>query len=135
MSELEKNNLENCKENDVLRFDDEVCLIYNLEKKIYNFLYIYAVHLADHFKSKLKIANPIREQKTNYEEWIQYGKECDILKQGQHWQKGKIMLEVKLKFIPDEPENMEENNNDKTDNIIESPLDEIRQQLTDETHS
>lgn len=50
--------------------------------------------------------------------WFQQGEECEILRAGsQGWQKGKIKINVSLEFIPDEPE------------VIESPLDDVRQEI------
>jgi hypothetical protein len=131
MSELEKKNLENCQENDVLRFEDEVCMISNLEDKLQDFFRSCSLNLANHLTSQLKIANSVRDRDMSYEEWFKKGKECEILKQGQNWQKGQVKVHLKIEFIPNQPEIVEENGHQET----ESPLDEIRQQLNNQTNS
>jgi hypothetical protein len=53
-------------------------------------------------------------------EWVEPGADCEILRVGgKDWQKGKIKVEITVKFYPDEPE-VEEINQ------AESPLDDIR---------
>ena len=135
MSETEKNNLENCQENDVLRFEDQVCMITNLEEQLQDFFRNYSVELTDHLTNQLKIANPARNQDVNYEEWFKRGKECEILKQGQQWQKGQVKVQLKIEFIQNKLEPVEANGHQESDNSTESPLDEIRQQLTEECKS
>jgi hypothetical protein len=66
------------------------------------------------------------------QEWFKTGKECELLQEGKRWQKGKLRIKLTLEFCPDETEEVEENGHQEVDNITESPLDEIRQQLTDE---
>jgi hypothetical protein len=125
MSEQAKVNLENCDCHDVLRFEDEVCTPANLETYLHDFFHNYSHQLTNELKSKLKISNTVNE-------WFEEGRECEILKPGQAWKKGKVKVNLTISFCPDEPEEFEENGHQEVDNITESPLDEIRQQLTDE---
>ena len=105
MGELQQSNLENCNDHDILRFEDEVCMIANLEAQLHDFLLNYSVNLVNHLEEQLKITTPVRDRSTNYEEWFDEGKECEILKQGQGWQAGKVKVELKIKFEPDESTN------------------------------
>ena len=56
--------------------------------------------------------------------WFDEGKDCEILRIGSNgWQKGKLRIKVSLEFCPDEPEISEP----------ESPLDDLRQMINQET--
>ncbi|WP_036486749.1 KGK domain-containing protein [Myxosarcina sp. GI1] len=58
----------------------------------------------------------------NPSKWLIEGDECEILSANHlGWQKGKIKIKMTLEFIPDKPE----------ENISESPLDSIRQEITE----
>ena len=128
MSEQEKTNLDNCDDNDILRFDDEVCMVTNLESYLHDFFQAYSSHVTSYLENKLKISSTVNE-------WFEEGKECEILKSGKNWQKGKVKVNITINFHPDTPEVSEENGHQEVENITESPLDEIRQQLTDESQS
>ncbi|MGB3403042.1 MAG: KGK domain-containing protein [Microcoleaceae cyanobacterium] len=122
--------LENCENDDILSFDDEICKV----KKIKQASNDYCHHISDNYVDYigenvnirgLNILHDFdRRFKANYE-WFDSGKECELLKEGKRWQKGKLRIKLTLEFIPDEP--VEENDYQE----IESPLDEIRQQLTE----
>ncbi len=70
--------------------------------------------------------------------------ECEILKPGKQWRKGKIKVEFTLKFYPDkpeeeressQPENEGENSGDNNSEYLEtdvSPLDDLRQKFNQE---
>ncbi|GAX42528.1 hypothetical protein NIES4075_35290 [Tolypothrix sp. NIES-4075] len=51
--------------------------------------------------------------------WLNEGVDCEILKPGGYWKRGKLRVRVTLEFCPDEPE---------------SPLDDLRQQLKQIEH-
>ncbi|MEA5552739.1 KGK domain-containing protein [Anabaena cylindrica UHCC 0172] len=46
--------------------------------------------------------------------WLNEGVDCEIMKPGGYWKKGKLRVRVTLEFCPDEPE---------------SPLDDLRNKL------
>jgi hypothetical protein len=48
--------------------------------------------------------------------WLSQGVDCEILKPGKSWQKGKVRIRISLEFCPDDP--------------VGSPLDDIRQTQT-----
>ena len=55
--------------------------------------------LCNEFSSRLKVTN---------ESWVTPGTDCEILKVGgKDWKKGKIKVELTVKFYPDEPETEE----------------------------
>ncbi len=76
------------------------------------------------------------------------GLECEVLKPGaKNWHKGKIKVELTVKFYPDEPEEeIEENESSQSENEAEnygdnnsevletevSPLDDLRQKFNQE---
>jgi hypothetical protein len=135
MEEREKIELSN-HEDYVLRIDNEAFVITGLNEKFNKFFYDnirtfvgYALnYLHMNFFDKKK------NDEENYEEWFDKGRECAILKPSGEWQTGKVRFKLKAEFFPDKPEveKAEENGHQEVDNITESPLDEIRQQLTDE---
>jgi hypothetical protein len=55
--------------------------------------------------------------------WLTKGVDCQILKPGKNWQKGKFRMKVNLEFCPDEPEIIEP----------ESPLDDLRRKINEAT--
>jgi len=67
--------------------------------------------------------------------WFSAGKDCEILKIGaKGWQKGKVKIRISLEFCPEEPEDTEtpENNQPET-NAPESPLDDLRRMINEQT--
>ncbi|HLO85097.1 MAG TPA: KGK domain-containing protein, partial [Nostocaceae cyanobacterium] len=60
--------------------------------------------------------------------WTNAGVNCDILKPGKNWQKGKVRIRVALEFCPDEPE-VEQIS---TLTEPESPLDDLRRLINKE---
>ncbi|MDJ0735245.1 MAG: KGK domain-containing protein [Nostocaceae cyanobacterium] len=90
-------------------------------EKSYNNLYNY---LCNHFENQGTIPKylPEKEQTKLFTE----GMECEILGiDGKGWKKGKFRIKVTLEFCPDEPEITES----------ESPLDELRRQISEATSS
>lgn len=68
-----------------------------------------------------------------YDVWFGKGVACEILSPGNSgWKKGKVRIKVTLEFCPDEPEVPETpvSNNPET-NKSESPLDDIRQMMNE----
>ena len=66
-------------------------------------------------------------------DWLSEGVDCEILKIGaKGWKKGKLRISVSLDFCPDEPD-VEETlgNNQPEINQTESPLDDIRQMINE----
>ncbi|AFZ13814.1 KGK family protein [Crinalium epipsammum PCC 9333] len=61
--------------------------------------------------------------------------DCEILKPGSKgWKKGRVKIRISLEFCPDEPEDTEtpENNQPET-NEPESPLDDLRRMINEQT--
>ena len=60
-------------------------------------------------------------------EWFSSGVECQLLSSGlQGWRKGKLKIEITLKFYADEPEEAKPVLNGLLE-AVESPLDSLRQ--------
>jgi hypothetical protein len=53
--------------------------------------------------------------------WINDGVECELLREGSRWQKGKILL--RLEFIPDEPAQ-------ESQLLLPESLDDLRAELS-----
>jgi hypothetical protein len=70
--------------------------------------------------------NPLPSVK-NLNNWIYTGVDCEILKPGKNWQKGKCRIKVNIEFCPNETE-VEETQETKES---ESPLDDLRRQIND----
>ncbi len=67
------------------------------------------------------------------ERWLGEGVDCEILQVGaKSWQKGKIRIKVTIEFCPDEPE-VEETAPSNEIPQPESPLDDLRQMINQET--
>ncbi|MGB3403044.1 MAG: KGK domain-containing protein [Microcoleaceae cyanobacterium] len=138
MEEREKIDLSNY-DDSVLRIDNEAFIVIELNDKIDNFLYNNRDTFFNHIKGYLYINldDKYREVGTFYKEWCKEGVECQLLKPGEKWQKGKVRFSMKIEFFPDEAEEetVEENGHQEVEKINNSPLDEIRQQLIDESNS
>jgi len=67
--------------------------------------------------------------------WFEEGIDCEILKLGaKDWQKGKIKIRVSLEFCPNEPDVEETIGSNQSEfNKPESPLDDIRQMMNENT--
>ena len=125
----------NCSDSDILSFDDEACKISKFKRALWKMFYYQSMKLVDDMKKWLGESYNLRIEKFGInrdEDWFTTGKDCQILKPGKEWQSGKVRVKLTLEFIPDEPEVIEENGCQNVDDISESPLDEIRQQLTHE---
>ncbi|MBD2292633.1 KGK domain protein [Anabaena sphaerica FACHB-251] len=65
----------------------------------------------------------------NTADWMIKGVDCQILKPGENWQKGKFRMKISLEFCSDEPE-IEETPEIKEP---ESPLDDLRRKINEAT--
>jgi len=65
-----------------------------------------------------------------WQQWGSEGVESEILSPGKGWRRGKVR--VTLEFLPDEPE-VEETSASNTIPQSESPLDDLRQKMNQET--
>lgn len=104
--------LNQCDEKDVMSFEPEKLIsVSKLKDIVFQSFYLSGLHVIN---QQISILSGLD---CSYL-WFKQGGECEILKAGsQGWQKGKIKINVSLEFIPDEPE------------VIESPLDDVRQEL------
>ncbi|MGK7920709.1 MAG: KGK domain-containing protein [Trichodesmium sp.] len=136
----------------VLNWDE----IVELDEKTYQNLYLKGNSFQSLYMTTSQLINAIlrtvdireREIKNKllYDDYD--GLECEILKPGtKGWQKGKIKVELNVKFYPDEPEeDIEENESSQSENEAEnsgdnnlenmetevSPLDDLRQKFNQE---
>ena len=138
MEEREKIDLSNY-EDYVLRINNEAFVVTGLNEKLDNFISVNRRQFFHHVQSVLHInINDIYKEVDDFhEQWCQDGIECEVLKPGEEWQQGKVRFTMKAEFFPDdaEEEKVKENGHQEVENITESPLDEIRQQLTEESES
>ncbi|MES1025673.1 KGK domain-containing protein [Gloeocapsa sp. BRSZ] len=66
----------------------------------------------------------------NSHSWSTQGVDCEILKPGKNWQKGKVKLKLILEFCPELPEIEDAGSEDILATLkSETSLDEIRQML------
>lgn len=65
--------------------------------------------------------------------WFEDGINCEVLRLGvKSWQKGKVKIKVTLEFCLDEPDTEETSVNNQLEiNQNESPLDDIRQMMSE----
>ncbi|MGB3532792.1 MAG: KGK domain-containing protein [Microcoleaceae cyanobacterium] len=133
-----KIEVKNCDNDDIISFDDDICKVKKIVEATWNYFsdisninkYVnYIGEKLNLIELNIYHGNDMQLRTNSNHEWFDIGKECELLKEGKRWQKGKLRLKLTLEFIPDEPE---ENANHEIDNITDSPLDEIRQQLTNE---
>ncbi len=133
--------LENCGDEDALLLSDKGLKAGTLRQKITNiFQTKFEGLLIEELKSQgLEINTKEYIGSTNYnyitKQWFGNGIDCEVLKIGaKGWKKGKMKITVSLEFCPDEPEVTEtpENNQPKT-NEPESPLDDLRRMINEQT--
>jgi hypothetical protein len=117
--------IKNCADDDVLSFQDETCKFNRFRQEAWQSLTTNSRNITKQLNEQLGV----RYLDIGHQLFTQ-GKECEILKPGKGWQKGKIRIKLTIEFCPDEPEPVEDNGHQETNNSTESPLDEIRQQLT-----
>jgi hypothetical protein len=128
----DKIDLKDFNENDIVCFKEQlfkVCQLREAVKEAFNYRdvgYCLCYTLKDHQEVPINVSN----FGSNYQDecgewWFSDGGDCEILRPGnQGWQKGKIRIKVRvdLEFCPNEAETQ----------LIESPLDDIRQAMTEE---
>ncbi len=147
----EKLSLKSCGKDDVLSFTGAMFKVERLEAEVNNLLSDHRLgeeftkllkdkNLNIHLGSNVSISSNGRVQKIDIypHQWFTDGIDCEVLKLGaKSWQKGKvkIKLKVSLEFCPDEPD-IEETlgNNQPEINQTESPLDDIRQMINENSH-
>lgn len=130
INEVENLNLKNCANQDVLSFQDQACKLNIFRQHTWESFDTHSNNITSRLQQKLGIPSLSIGRILFIE-----GKECNLLKPYQGWQRGQIRVQLTLEFCPDKNEIVEENGHQETDNLTESPLDEIRQQLTDENPS
>ncbi|MGB3532793.1 MAG: KGK domain-containing protein [Microcoleaceae cyanobacterium] len=117
--------IKNCNDDQVFSFQDQTCKFNRFKQEVWQSLSTNSRNITKQLNDQLGVKYlDIASQ------LFTEGKECEVLKPYKGWQKGKIKVNIVLEFIPDEPEPVEENGHQEMDNSTESPLDEIRQQLT-----
>lgn len=144
----DKFSMQNCAADDVLSFGSAMFKVDKLRKEVSNLLNEYKLgeQLSKSFSSQnLQInvgqRSVSREYVASYERWFGDGIDCEILRLGaEGWKKGKVRmkLQVSIEFCPDEPEVEETQASEATQasNEItqpESPLDDLRQMINQET--
>lgn len=66
--------------------------------------------------------------------WSDKALDCEVLRPGKNWQKGKARIKIIIEFSPDEPEIEETSVNHQINtNQPESPLDDIRRTINQNT--
>ena len=134
--------VKNCNDDDIISFNDEICKIKKIREATKDYFFSHSNKYINYRCEKLNINISIFEiietvtvngkicTRKFTQNLFSNGKECQILKEGKRWQTGKLRVKLTLEFCPDEPEVIENNAYQDVDGIAESPLDEIRQQLT-----
>ncbi len=112
--------LHGCSEDDALEFSSGLYRIKKIKRII---SYVFRKHLGQKMyellkSEKIDITPLNKSQKSDPINWFNDGIDCEILRVGgKSWEKGRLMLNISLEFIPDEVEN------------LESPLDDVRQEI------
>ena len=130
---------------EVIELDQETSQNLRLNSNGFKCLYLISAQLTSAIIEQVSIATKTKN-KLFYDDYD--GLECEVLKPGaQSWQKGKIKVELNVKFYPDEPEeetaenessqseNEAENSGDNNSEYLEtevSPLDDLRQKFHQE---
>ncbi|MGB3403040.1 MAG: KGK domain-containing protein [Microcoleaceae cyanobacterium] len=118
--------VKNCADDEIFSFMDETCKFNRFKYEVWQSIYTHSGNITQQLNNQLGV----KHLNIGHNLFTE-GKECEVLKPYKGWQKGKIKINITIEFIPDEPEPVEENGHQQTDNLTESPLDEIRQQLTE----
>jgi hypothetical protein len=117
--------IKNCADDEVFSFQDQTCKFNRFRQEVWQYFDANSNAFTTQLGQQLGVSN-LQVGRVLFTE----GKECEVLKPYKGWQKGKIRIKLTIEFCPDEPEPVEENGHQDTNNSTESPLDEIRQQLT-----
>ncbi len=144
----DKFSMQNCADDDVLSFGSAMFKVDKLRQEVSNLLNEYKLgeQLSKSFSSQNLQINVGQGQANRnyaalYERWFGNGIDCEILRLGaEGWKKGKVRmkLQVSIEFCPDEPEVEETQASEAaqaSNEIIqpESPLDDLRQMINQET--
>ncbi|WP_254173094.1 KGK domain-containing protein [Planktothrix pseudagardhii] len=125
---------------EVLWFGNHTCLVERLKQDL-------ECDLKDRANSIIESITRKQSNKSFYvikddlrydKQWFEEGKECKILKLGaKEWQPGKVRIKVTLEFCPDEPEEVEVQEEEKIDEMdkVAKSLDDIRQKLNQQNNS
>ncbi|CAD5979397.1 hypothetical protein PCC9214_04505 [Planktothrix tepida] len=133
-------NSENCEDYEVLLFGNHTCLVEKLKQDIEFALKKCANRIIELLVSKQSNQSLyVIKGDSRYDwQWFEEGKECKLLKLGtKEWQPGKVRIKVTLEFCPDEPEEVEVQEEEKIDEMdkVAKSLDDIRQKLNRENNS
>ena len=125
--------LEDCPNDDVLAFNDDTYKVGKFRKAVTQALK--SEKIGDQVNYLLANQYGVKAY-ANWNKcnvlWFGEGINCEILKLGSSgWKKGKLKIKVTLEFCPDEPE-VETVPNNSEDIQAGSPLDDIRQAMTEE---
>lgn len=111
-------------ERDVLSFRDQVVKVSVFNSALQKALDRY---LAEQLLDKIKyVGVPVKFTTEDYKDCFEEGMECEFLKVGDNWRKGKIRFNVTVELLAEE----EEETPAPPEN--ESPLDDIRRLMKDE---
>ena len=138
----EKHCLKNCREDDVLSFGNTMFKVDKLKQEVQKLFEERKLgeQLSKSFASQnLNVQLRTHSSTKNYyfyEDWFSDGINCEILRVGQAWQKGKVKinLKVSLEFCSDDLE-IEETSISEQKQITqpESSLDDIRRMINQES--
>jgi hypothetical protein len=127
--------VKNCTDDEVFSFEDQTCKFNRFKQAVWEYFSSNSNNYINYISEKLNInrlnISSAHGRGTHNAQWFLEGKECEVLRPYKGWQKGKIKINLTIEFIPDEPEPLEENGHQESENSTESPLDEIRQQLSE----
>ncbi|MGD1809217.1 KGK domain-containing protein [Dapis sp. BLCC M126] len=131
---------------EVVELDEQIYKYLGLDGNNFKYLYLINYQLISVIQRRVDIRNNEIKNKLFYDDYD--GLECEVLKPGaKSWQKGKIKVELNVKFYPDESEeeikenessqseNQGENSGDNNSEEVEtevSPLDDLRQKFNQE---
>lgn len=104
---------------------DDSVLSLSLEDKWFN---DYPMLTINQLTSKIKwtLRKYYALDENRKEDWFSDGISCEVLELGtKNWQEGKIRLKLTVEFCPNQPENNENTVNDSE----ESPLDDLRKAM------
>ncbi|MGD1717560.1 KGK domain-containing protein [Dapis sp. BLCC M172] len=129
-----------------MELDEQTYEYLSLGANNFKYLYLTNYQLIPVILRRVDIRNREIKNKLFYDDYD--GLECEVIKPGaQSWQKGKIKVELNVKFYPDEPlEEIEEKESSQSDNEAEnsgennseyietevSPLDDLREKFNQE---
>ncbi len=125
---------------EVLWFGSHTCLVERLKQDLEYALKEHAQRIIQSLvKKQSNESFYVIKDDLHYDwQWFEEGKECKLLKLGaKEWQPGTLKMKVTLEFCPDEPEEVEVQEEEKIDEMdkVAKSLDDIRQRLNQENNS